>query len=254
MFLGYHCSKEQVLRYECLVGGLPFKRSWPFEYKAPFSPIDVIEEYTRPARLVSGGKIIERPALSEREYVDFDRVGTLEAFNTDGLRTLLKTVKVPDMVEKTLRYPGHADYMLMLRETGFFSENPIEVDGKVIRPIDLTTRLLFPSWKLEENEPEFTAMQLSIDVIDEEKPTRHIYRLFDQYDEKSGVSSMARTTGYTCTSAVRALAKGAIERKGIIAPEYLGMEPRAFDIIRIELEKRGVHVEHIEEFNLDLSI
>jgi len=116
MFLGSHTAREEVVRYECLVGGLPFRRTQPFEYKAPFSPIDVIEEYLRPARMVVGGRIIEKPALSERDYIDFDPIGTLEAFNTDGLRTLLTTVEVPNMVEKTLRYPGHADQMLMLRE------------------------------------------------------------------------------------------------------------------------------------------
>ena len=125
MMLGYHASQGAVSSYRCLVGGLPVKRTWPWQYKAPFSPVDVLEEYTRPARLVEGGCIVTRPALSEPELVDLDPVGTLEAFNTDGLRSLLVTMRqVPDMVEKTLRYPGHIDYIRVLRESGFLGTEP----------------------------------------------------------------------------------------------------------------------------------
>ena len=50
------------------------------------------------------------PALSEPELLDFDRVGTLQSFNTDGLRSLIYTCsKIKNMKEKTLRYPGHID-------------------------------------------------------------------------------------------------------------------------------------------------
>jgi len=88
------------------VGGLPIVRQWPYEYKAVFSPLDVIEEYTRTARFVENGRVVTRPALTDLERVDFEGVGTLEAFNTDGLRTLIQTIPAPNMKEKTLRYPG----------------------------------------------------------------------------------------------------------------------------------------------------
>ena len=96
---------DSVQSWECLVGGLPVLRSWPWEYKAGFSPIDVLEEYTRPARLVEHGEIVTRPALSEPELVEVARIGTLEAFNTDGLRSLLTTMRgIPNMVEKPALY------------------------------------------------------------------------------------------------------------------------------------------------------
>ena len=56
---------------------------------------------------MESGKIITKPALSEPEFVDFEGIGTLEAFNTDGLRTLLTTMNIPTMIYKTLRYHGH---------------------------------------------------------------------------------------------------------------------------------------------------
>ncbi len=94
-----------------LVGGLSELKEWPYEYKAVFSPVDVIEEYTRPARYVENGKPIGRPALSDSEYINFEGIGMLEAFNSDGLRTLINTIDAPTMKEKTLRYPGHIEKM-----------------------------------------------------------------------------------------------------------------------------------------------
>src|SRR5690606_3475795 len=127
---------DETHRFACYVGGLPVQRRWPYEYRAPFSPIDVIEEYTRPARYRRDGHDVTLPALSERERIEVDGIGTLEAFNTDGLRTLLTTSRTPTMVEKTLRYPGHAELMEVLRETGFFRTDFIDVGGTAVRPLE----------------------------------------------------------------------------------------------------------------------
>src|SRR6266545_5923707 len=83
-----------------LVGGLPADRNRPFGYAIVFSAADVIEEYTRPARVVEDGRTVTRPALSEVETIEVPGVGTLEAFLTDGLRTLLSTVRARAMKEK----------------------------------------------------------------------------------------------------------------------------------------------------------
>ncbi|MGD8318863.1 MAG: saccharopine dehydrogenase C-terminal domain-containing protein, partial [Gemmatimonadota bacterium] len=102
---------DETHAFQCLVGGLPVERDWPWDYKAPFSPADVLEEYNRPARFRRDGKEVVVPALSDVDLVHFPGLGTLEAFATDGLRSLLKTARTPTMVEKTLRYPGHAELM-----------------------------------------------------------------------------------------------------------------------------------------------
>ena len=132
------------------VGGLPEVRKWPYEYKAVFSPIDVIEEYTRPARYVENGNLVTRPALSDAEFLDFPNIGTLEAFNSDGLRTLAETIDAPNMKEKTLRYPGHIEKMAVLRESGFFNKEEIDIKGIKISPLEFTSKLLFPKWQLKE--------------------------------------------------------------------------------------------------------
>ena len=222
------------------VGGLPEMRVWPYEYKAVFSPVDVIEEYIRPARYVENGKLVVRPALSDPEYLNFPGVGTLVAFNSDGLRTLARTLDIPNMKEKTLRYPGHIEKIAVLRETGFFSQEPMEINGVRIRPLDFTAKLLFPIWKLQPGETDITVMQVVVDGEQDGEKVRYTYDLFDRFDRASDVHSMARTTGYTATAAVRMLSRGLYKRQGIIAPEFIGEQPECVEFLLKELAERGV--------------
>jgi len=244
IILGRYNKKIKVDNYECYVGGLPVKREWPYEYKAVFSPIDVIEEYTRPARYVQNSELIIREALSEPEHLQFNEVGTLEAWNSDGLRSLIKTMSnIPNMIEKTLRYPGCIEYLRVLRESGFFSYNEVDVKGKMIRPIDLTSKLLFPKWELKEGEEEFTIMRI---VIEGEKK-RFVYNLFDKYDIETNTTSMARTTGYTCTAAVNLLLETGFERIGVNPPEFLGEKEKDFNFLIKYLEERNIIYKLSEE-------
>jgi saccharopine dehydrogenase-like NADP-dependent oxidoreductase len=240
ILLGYHNKRMEVEEFTCMVGGLPFTRTLPFQYKAPFSPIDVIEEYTRPARLVEKNEIVVKPALTEPELVEFETIGTLEAFNTDGLRSLVKTMKIKNMKEKTLRYPGYRQMMETLRDAGMFSEKEIEVKGKTVRPLDVTSRILLPQWKLEQGEREFTVMRIIISGKEKGKQKTYTYDLFDEYDAVTGFSSMARTTGFTCTAAAHLVATGKYTRKGIIVPEFIGEEKKSFDFIMSYLKERNV--------------
>jgi len=241
IILGYYNRKMKINSYECLVGGLPVVREWPYEYKAVFSPIDVIEEYTRPARYVQNGTVVIREALSDAELVHFDEVGTLESWNSDGLRSLIQTMAhIPDMIEKTLRYPGCVEYLRVLRETGFFSYDTVDVKGVKIRPIDLTAKLLFPKWKLKPDEEEFTIMRIRIAGEENGQHKKIQYNLYDRTEKSSGILSMARTTGYTCTAAAGLVLNGNYSRKGISPPEFLGEEESNFQFIVNFLKERGV--------------
>ena len=242
IIFSYHDQTMQINDYECLVGGLPTNREWPFEYKAVFSPIDVIEEYTRPARYVQNKKLIIKEALSDTALIDFDGVGTLESWNSDGLRTLIDTMKhVPNMIEKTLRYPGCVEYLKVLRACGYFSKEEVNVNGKKIKPIDLTSRLLFPKWEMKEDDEDFTVMRIKISGEEKGAKVAYVYYLLDRFQNKT--MSMARTTGYTCTAAVNLLAEGIYTKKGISPPEYLGAH---FDFINNYLVKRNV-IYHVKK-------
>ena len=236
---------ESVLTY---VGGLPEIREWPSEYKAVFSPIDVIEEYIRPARYVENGFEIVRPALSDPEYIFFPEIGTLEAFNTDGLRTLATTIDAPNLKEKTLRYPGHIEKMAVLRELGFFSkEKSIKVEGVKTSPLEMTAQILFPNWKLKKGEGDITIFQSIIEGRKDGQKMKYTIDMYDTYCPDTDVISMARTTGYTATLAIRMIAKGVYTHKGRSPPEYMGKYPECIEFMQKGLKERDVNWRISEE-------
>ncbi len=240
--IGRYNEEMNVTSFECYVGGLPEEKKPPFQYKAPFSPVDVIQEYIRPARMVENGKIVTKPALSDREMMVFDEIGSLEAFNTDGLRSLIYTMKnIPDMKEKTLRYPGHIDLIISLQQAGFFDTRPVQVKHASISPLEFTSQLLIKEWKLEPGDEEFTVMRVIVKGTKGNKDETIEYNLLDRYDKKSKISSMSRTTGYTCTAAVNLIVKNLFTAKGVFPPELIGKDKKCFDFVFSYLKERRVN-------------
>ena len=243
IILGRYNEIMKLTDFECLVGGLPKVKKWPFCYKAPFSPIDVIEEYTRPARYVENSKEIIREPLTDCEYVEFDGVGTLESFNSDGLRSIIHTMPhIPNMKEKTLRYPGHVEYIRVLKESGFFSEDNVEVNGNSISPLEFTSKILFNEWKLEANEEELTVMRVTVKGENVNGQTEEVvYHLHDEYCSKTQTSSMSRTTGYTATAAANLFLDGLFSEKGVFPPELVGKSEKCFNYFIDYLKERNIH-------------
>jgi saccharopine dehydrogenase-like NADP-dependent oxidoreductase len=223
-----------------LVGGLPEHPRPPVYYRTVFSPSDVIEEYVRPARHLEDGEIVVRPAMSDVEPVYVEGVGDLEAFATDGLRTLLRTIPCPNIREKTLRLVGTAAQMALLRDLGLFDASPLDVDGRPVIPRDLALALLAPHWAMPDGEGDLTVLR--IEVAGERGGAPHTVRweLLDRWDREAGILSMARTTGYTATAALRMVADGTYAHAGVSPPEYLGREERHVKRLLRELAARGI--------------
>ncbi len=200
----------------------------------------MIEEYTRPARLVEHGRVVVKEPLSEPELLDFPGVGTLEAFNTDGLRSLADTLKIPFMKEKTLRWPGHAGLMRVLRETGFFSLDEITVGRQKVRPRDVTAALLFPRWTFEEGEADLTVMRVRVEGRRNGKHAVYGWELLDRFDETTGLRSMSRCTAFVATAVARLLLDGSFGRPGVHPPEALGAVPGLLQRVLADLSARGV--------------
>lgn len=244
IWAGYVESKlDRMERYVCYVGGLPQVRQWPYEYKAVFSPIDVLEEYTRPSRFVEYGQEVIRPALTDVELLDFPGVGTLEAFNTDGLRSLQFTLNAPFMKEKTLRYPGHVNLMRVFRESGFLGTEAIKVGDTSVRPIDLTSKLLFDQWKLQPGEEDFTVLQVIVEGEQAGKPVRYTYDLLDRFDRQTQTTSMARTTGYTATLVARLVLAGKFRQTGICPPEFVGRTSGCYETLLAGYAQRNIQIQ-----------
>ena len=241
MLAGFAAAQlDEVMKIDIYVGGLPKVRTKPWEYKAVFSPADVIEEYTRPARLVEHGQIVTKPPLTEPELLEFDDIGTLEAFNSDGLRSLMFTLKAQQMREKTLRYPGYAEKIRLLAENGFFDTEKTEIGGTMVSPLEMTSKLLFDQWKLQPGETDITVMRIIVEGSQNGEQLRYTFNLKDEYDPETGIHSMARTTGYTATMAARMLAEGLYKTTGITVPEYLGKDEKIVRFILDGLEQRNI--------------
>ena len=136
------------------VGGNPIEPDNEWSYCAPFSPTDVIEEYTRPARIRQDGVEIEVPAITDRHSLMAGEHGEMEAFLTDGLRSLLENPAITSqsLSEYTVRWPGHIDKFLLLRENG-------EIDEEA----------LVEAWRYKVNRTEFTFMDITIEKQDGKK-------------------------------------------------------------------------------------
>ena len=239
---------DETELYVCFAGGLPKERLWPWEYKAPFSPADVITEYVRPARQRRGGREITKPALTDIEFIDVPDVGSLEAFNTDGLRSLLRTCSTPNMVEKTLRYPGHAIRMKVLREAGFFSTEPIQAASGSVVPRDVTEALLFDAWRFGEGDLDLTVLRCVVEGTKNGQRERHTFNMVDHYNPATETMAMARTTGYTCTAMANLVARGLWTQPGLATPEIVGRNQDAYDAVIAHLRERDVYLDmDIEE-------
>jgi lysine 6-dehydrogenase len=240
MLVGRGVSKlDEVEKAHMLNGGLPEKPVPPLGYVITWSVKDLIDMYSRKVSIVKDGKVVQAEAMSGLEEIDFPGVGKLEAFYTDGLRTLLYTVKAKEMWEKTLRYPGHTAKIKLLKALGFFDSETVEVAGTKVEPREVTAKLFERKLKRPEI-PDIVVMLIKISGSKGGKRIEYVYRVLDHYDKEHQVTSMARTTAYTASVVVQLLARRAIEDKGVIPPEKLGMNEGLFEKLNSEMRKKRV--------------
>jgi lysine 6-dehydrogenase len=263
----HHYGPDACRDLEIYVGGLPVQRRWPFEYQAGFAPSDVIEEYLRPARYIRQSQIVTKPALSEPELLDFPGVGTLEAFNTDGLRSITRTflgehapLRVPNIIEKTLRYPGHIELMRVLRHLGLMSDQPLKPvktpqgmrfdqatpgEDHAFSPRDLLSHLLFPHWTYQPGEQDLTVMRVLSKSAVAGQLIEDRFDLHLIYDQQTHTTSMAKSTALPCCAIARMHLDGSLKAAGfsagIITPEMLGLQPQVVSRLLADQASRGVH-------------
>jgi len=231
-------SKVDAVRI--MVGGLPRHPRPPLNYQFVFSPDDVINEYTRPARIIDQGHVKFTPALSGMGEMRFPGVGELEFFVTDGLGTLPTSFpNVNEMAEYTLRYPGHARIMESLRTIGLLDKVLIEFDGKSIEPRRVVLELM-RSLSRDSGKEDLLAFRVEVRGRIGRQLGEVRYQMLDFYDPRLQATAMARTTAYTCTAVTHLIAQGKIPRKGVVTPEELGTEERLFRFVKMFLKTRRV--------------
>lgn len=245
MLVGRGVSKlDQVEKAHMLNGGLPETPVPPLGYVITWSVRDLIDMYVRKVNILKDGKIVQVEPLSGLEELDFPGVGKLEAFYTDGLRTLLYTIRAKDMWEKTLRYPGHVEKIKLLKALGFFDSDAIEIGKAKVEPREVTADLF--AQKLRRKIPDIVVIRVEVSGKKGGRRIGHVYSVFDHYDKKRQVTSMARTTAYSTSIVTQLLAQKEIEEKGVIPPEKLGMNARLFERFIGEMKKREILVKEEE--------
>jgi saccharopine dehydrogenase-like NADP-dependent oxidoreductase len=239
-----HAAKEldRVKSVSIMVGGLPEKPVPPLGYVITWSPESLIDEYTGKAGIVERGKTVEVEALSGLETIRFPKVGKLEAFYTDGLRTLLYTMKnVDEMSEKTLRYPGHVEKIKLLDALGFFEEERIDVEGVDVSPRKLAVKLLARKlWRPEVRD--IVVLKVEVSGTKKGRKTRYVYDLLDYFDEKRKITAMARTTAYPASIIAQLILRKAMKMKGVVPPEKISADNELFASFSKELKKRGIKI------------
>lgn len=237
---------DEVEDISIFVGGMPEKPVPPFSYQATWSPEEVIGEYVIPARIVEGGETREVQAMSGLRHIEFEGLGTLEAFYTDGLGTLDKTLDAKNMAEFTLRWPGHADKINLLRDMGLLDDKPRVIGGVEINPRKTVSEFLFPLWKMdpEQGDRDITVFRVVVRGFKGDAEVVHTWDLLDRFDEEEWVSSMGKCTAYTCSIFARAAQKGLIGEKGLIPPEKLGYSDELYEFVMAEQARRGLCFRH----------
>jgi saccharopine dehydrogenase-like NADP-dependent oxidoreductase len=231
---------EKMTSVEIFVGGLPEKPEPPLNYRIVFSLEDVVNEYSRPVQVIEEGKRKKVDALSGRGLTSFPGVGRLEYFLTDGLGSLPRSFpRTREMHEFTLRYPGHADMMSTLRVLGFFQRNRVKIGGVEVEPRQLSIELLRGATSRGSPE-DFLALRVEVKGLSRGKKIHLRYQLLDHYNRRSGISAMARTTAYPCTSVALLMGRGEIKETGIVAPEKIAQDERLFRFVLGRLAERGV--------------
>jgi saccharopine dehydrogenase-like NADP-dependent oxidoreductase len=231
---------EKMTSVEIFVGGLPEKPEPPLNYRIVFSLEDVVNEYSRPVQVIEEGRRKKVDALSGRGHISFPGVGRVEYFLTDGLGSLPRSFpRTREMHEFTLRYPGHADMMQTLRILGFFERNPVKIGGVEVEPRQLSIELLRGAMSLGSPE-DFLALRVEVKGLSRGKKISLRYQLLDHYNRRSGVSAMARTTAYPCTSVALLMGRGEIKDTGIVTPEKIAQDKRLFQFVLGRLDKHGV--------------
>lgn len=211
---------DKVREVHIKVGGIPERPRPPLNYRIVFSFEGVLEEYLRKARIVKNGWITDVPALTGLETVTFrPPVGACECFYTDGLSTLVQTLKgVQEMDEKTIRWPGHVAQIKTLIECGLLETDPVHFDGKLIVPRRFVGQILSDRISLGR-EKDLTLLRVDVTGRRGAKNIQHRYEMIDHYDAARKMTSMARTTAFPCSIAAQMLGTGEVDMKGLVPPE-----------------------------------
>ncbi len=223
------------------VGGLPQNPKPPLNYQIVYSLEGVFDYYVTPAEILRDGRRTTVEALSGLEELDFPApVGRLEAFHTGGGTSTLPhryEGRIGVVEYKTLRYPGHARIMRVIRELGLLSDRDVDYNGSRVNPRKFFIQQITP---LLANEHGGDMVVARVEVAGEKggQPARIRYEVIDYHDPATGITAMARTTGFSLSITALLQARGQVTAPGVGTPDEV-IRPELFVE---ELVRRGIRV------------
>jgi len=238
-------SLDELYEIKLRVGGLPSEPDDCFlGYSQVFSIDGLINEYYEDCTILRDGKLLVVPSLTELETIEFPRpFGIMEAFNTSGgISTLPATYanRVQHIDYKTIRYPGHCQHMLMLKELGLMDKEPIELPSGKAVPRELLHKLL--SEKLPSEEPDVVLLRVIVTGVKDKKPVQIVWDCIDLADQAAGLSAMMRMTAFPASIIAQMIARGDIEKRGVLHQE-LTVPTKLF---LAEMDGRGINLRMTE--------
>ena len=230
------------------VGGIPSKEAaqrHPLRYMITWAFEHVLREYKVKLYVIKGGKMVEVPALIDRERFQFDKFGRdqeLECAVTPGMPSFIFTrPELKEFAEKTVRWPGHFDGVDTLKECGLLDLDPVEFEGQKIVPREFLLSMITPRLQPREGETDVCVMWNSVVGKRDGKKTRIDYYMWDEADTELGFSAMQRVTAFPCAIAARLIARGLINQKGIVPPEDC-IQGAVYTTFMAELAKRNINI------------
>ena len=194
-------------------GGLPQNPKPPWNYNLFFHINGLTNEYDGNAYFLRDGVISQVSCFDDVESVNFsDSVGTLEAAVTSGgLSTMPWTFegKLDILENKTLRYPGHWEWMKAYRELGLFSEDSVKVGNIEITPREFYHHLLNPKINAGVVK-DVCLMRVECKGIKDGNPIVSTVETVEYFDKDTGFTAMEKWTGWHASIMAIQIAEGKI--------------------------------------------
>ncbi len=237
------------------VGGIPTKEvsaKYPLKYMITWAFQHVLRQYMVQVEVIKNGKVVEVPALSDREKFRFTKFGKneeLECAVTSGMPSYIHTrPQLNEFAEKTIRWPGHFQSIDTLKEFGMLDLTPVEFRGMKIAPRDFLLSIIEPKLKAVEGDADVCVMWNTVTGTNNGHKMKIDYYMWEEADTKSGISAMGRVTGFPAAVGAKLIGKGAIEKKGIVPPED-AIEGKVYQNFMEALASKNITVLEVTEIS-----
>jgi lysine 6-dehydrogenase len=227
------------------VGGVPVEPKLPLNYRIVYAVESLLGLYEREVLILKDGKIERVDPLTGLEKIEFeDPFSEMEWFYTDGLNSMTYTLegKIKDLAEKTIRHMGHVEEVQTLKACGFFSRNPVDVDGQKVVPRRVLEVVLDERMKLGD-ERDATLLRVEVSGKKDGRSVTHVFEMVDYFDTERQYSSMGKTTSFPASIAAQMIMSGQFSQRGVVFPENV-FDANLYDPFMDALAARGVYVSH----------